>query len=79
MKLNVNCGKIITVRGEELEEVEHFKYPGSFISAVSNVDNWYGRSGIQQTQPHLEVINFPLQHQTEDLQVQCPMLQRSGE
>ena len=149
MKLKAKTGKKITTRGEELlEEVEHFKYLISFISArerrrktwPNNTDlatklwgtvedlcrtaqfapsldlkigctasrtqkkkkkkknlsrqrhrerdfykNRYGSSGIQQTRQHLEVINSPLQHQTEHLQVQCPacapvcMLQRPGE
>ena len=36
-KVKSRYRKPITIRGKELEEVQDFKYPGSFIQAYSNI------------------------------------------
>ena len=38
MKAKTKSNKKINIRGQDLEEVEHFKYLGSYISADSNIE-----------------------------------------
>ena len=79
MKVKSRSRKPVIVRGKEPEEVQDFKYQGSFISADSNIDrevssrmNKIGSAGVQTAEQHLEVYNCPYQDNIQNLQVQCP-------
>ena len=68
MKVKSRSRKPVIVRGKEPEEVQDFKYQGSFISADSNIDrevssrmNRIGSAGVQTAEQHLEVYNCPYQ------------------
>ena len=76
MKLKNKSNAKSTVQGTDLEEIQHFKHLGSYISADSNIEKggFYedrtGCAGFQQATEQVEGFNPVNKHQTQDLQVQ---------
>ena len=71
-KAKAKSNKKINIRGQDLEEVEHFKYLGSYIFQIprklhfceqqhrkgSLVENKTSSRSVQQTEKHFEINSF---------------------
>ena len=76
MKLKTHTKRKDLVQGDKIEEVNDYKYLGSFISAESNIENKIStRIGLAASSFNRlnNVWKYKNLHfKTENLQIQCP-------
>ena len=82
MKVKTKSSQKTHANGVEIEEIDNFKYLGSYITKKWNYRHGnlhqtvYGSTGLQQTGENMEVINSAAKNKAEtlccrDLEDQC--------